>query len=42
MRKFLVLAVLATVIVVMLVQFAPAIVFGAEPTTPIHVRLGIR
>jgi hypothetical protein len=42
MRKFLVLAMLATIVVFMLVQFGPAVVFSEAPAPSSHVRIGIR
>ena len=42
MRKFLVLAVLAAIALLMLVQFGPSVVFGSEPAGSSRVRAGAR
>jgi hypothetical protein len=42
MRKFILLAVLATIVLLLLVEFGPAVVFGGEPAASSHVRAGTR
>jgi hypothetical protein len=42
MRKFLVLAVLVAIALLMLVQFGPSVVFGGEAAGSSHVRVGAR
>lgn len=41
MRKPLVIAMLATIVAFMLVQFGPAVVFNKTPAPSDHVRIGI-